>query len=142
MYISARKHKGRAMNAFSELNYREAQQVWDIFEAFIKGFREKDPDYLLDFVNIMIGKQKELTRLIALGASELAPVRHLWISIRLDLKFPVETQGQIEAILSAAALRCPALFVIKEMQRNHISLEDAEILASLASVHQTSIFEV
>jgi hypothetical protein len=132
MYISASKHKGRAMNAFLELNYREAQQVWDIFEALTKGFREKDPDYLLDFVNIMIGKQKELTRLIALGASELAPVRHLWISIRLDLKFPVETQGQIEEILSAAALRCPALFVIKEMQRNHISLEDAQILASLA----------
>jgi len=142
MYISARKHKGRAMNAFSELNYREAQQVWDIFEAFIKGFREKDPDYLLDFVTIMIGKQKELTRLIALGASELVPVRRLWISIRFDLKFPVETQGQIEEMLSAASLRFPALFVIKETRRNQTSWDDALIMASLACVHQTSIFEV
>jgi len=142
MYISAGKSKGKRMNVFSDLYFREAQQVLDTFEAFLRQFGQIDSDELLEFVQTIFRKQKELTRQVELGASELLPVLHLWISIRLDLTFPVETKGQVEELLSAAALRFPALFVIKETQRNHASWDDALIMASLACVHQTSIFEV
>ena len=130
------------MSTYSELNFKEAQQLWDAFEVFLRGFRQKDPGDLLVFGKILIQKQQELTRLIELGASELVPIGQVWTAIRLDLKFSLETQGQIEEILDAAALRFPALFVIKETQRNQTPWDIAIIMASLTCFNETSVFLV
>ena len=93
-------------------------------------------------MEISTEKKEKLISTIELGASELVQIRQVWISIQHDLRFPVETQAEIEQILSDNPLRFPALFVIKETQRSQTSWDIAVIMASLACLNESSVFLV
>lgn len=129
-------------NAYSDLNVKEAQQLWHAFEVFLAGFMGDTSGEPLKLMEISTEKKEKLISPIELGASEFTLIRQVCISIQHDLRFPVETQAQTEQILSDSPLRFPALFVARETQRNQSPREIAVFIESLTRLNETSVFLV